>query len=415
MKDTEGTKKNLCALSILSGNNLKSMKSNFIYILLLLCIVSCKSNQPDTAQNDPSQIYQLLDRNVALRHDKEWENVHNKYTQLIQQLRHKPEDVKAAMDLTELFMQEARVTGEHGHYYPLALKSIKSVLDNKTLDQNTAFRALSDQASVLLSLHQFAAGKEVALKAIEINPHNAMIHGALVDAHIELGEYNEAVTVADKMVSIRPDIRSYSRISYLREIYEDLDGAIEAMNQAVESGFPGYEETSWARLHLGELYEKQGKIEMAEAQYKMILEQRPQYPFAIAALGALELKRKNFEQAEKLLDEAISYIPEVSFYITKAELKLQTGKKEEANQLTTDILAMLKDDEQAGHTMDLTYAYVYRHLMNDPKTALMYAEKEFVARPNNIEVNQYMADLCIDLGKVDDSKIYLAKSTVQKM
>lgn len=378
-------------------------------------MIACQSNTQETTNQEPSQTYALLERNAALRHDKEWENVHNKYTQLIQSLRLKPNNTKSLMDLTELFMQEARVTGEHGHYYPLALKSIQHVLDHKVLDQSMKFRAYADQASVLLSLHQFAAGKEVALKAIAINPHNAMIHGALVDAHIELGEYQEAVEVADKMVAIRPDIRSYSRVSYVRELFGDLDGAIDAMAQAVESGYPGYEETSWARLHLGELYEKKGKNELAEIQYKIILEQRAKYPFAIAALGKLEMKRKNFDQAEKLLDEAIGYIPEVGFYITKAELKLQTGKKDEATQLTTEILSMLKDDEAAGHQMDLTYAYVYRHLLNDPKTALFYVEKELKVRPNNIEVNQYLADLYHDLGKADESKMYLAKSTIQKI
>lgn len=52
-------------------------------------------------------------------------------------------------------------------------------------------------------------------------------------------------------MSIRPDLRSYSRISYLREIYGDLDGAIEAMKLAVTAGYPGYEQTAWARLTLG--------------------------------------------------------------------------------------------------------------------------------------------------------------------
>ncbi len=43
----------------------------------------------------------------------------------------------------------------------------------------------------------------------------------------------------NRMVSIRPDIRSYSRISYLREIHGDIPGAIEAMELAVEAGAPG--------------------------------------------------------------------------------------------------------------------------------------------------------------------------------
>ena len=51
--------------------------------------------------------------------------------------------------------------------------------------------------------------------------------------------------MADKMVSIRPDLRSYSRISYLREIHGDMPGAIEAMKMAIQAGYPGYEDRAW--------------------------------------------------------------------------------------------------------------------------------------------------------------------------
>ena len=53
------------------------------------------------------------------------------------------------------------------------------------------------------------------------------------------------------MVDIRPDIRSYSRVSYLREIYGDYPGAIEAMKMAVDAGVAGDEATEWARIQLG--------------------------------------------------------------------------------------------------------------------------------------------------------------------
>jgi tetratricopeptide (TPR) repeat protein len=56
-----------------------------------------------------------------------------------------------------------------------------------------------------MSLHQFAAAKAAATEAIKINPYNAMVHGALVDALVELGEYKAATAAADKMISIRPE------------------------------------------------------------------------------------------------------------------------------------------------------------------------------------------------------------------
>lgn len=391
------------------------MKPFQFLIILILALVSCKPSKQDSTLTDPSASYPLLQRNNAIQYAKEWENVHNTYSKLINQIRIEPNDKKANLELAELFMQEARVTGEHGHYYPLALKLADRFADVANTDKDYRFRALADKASILMSLHQFASAKVAALEAIRINPYNAMVHGALVDALVELGEYKEATATADKMTSIRPDIRSYSRVSYLRELYGDIPGAIEAMDQAVQSGYPGYEETAWARLKLGELYEKSGKKDVAKKQYQMILTERPNYPFAVAALSKLALQDKAYTTADSLIDQAISYIPEVSFYITKAEIKLNQGKTEEANLLSKKILIMLQEDEKAGHTMDLAYAHVYKSLLNDPAKALEYVQKEYSVRPDNIEVNQQLADLYRDMGEVTKSKDYLAKTSIPKI
>jgi len=84
-------------------------------------------------------------------------------------------------------------------------------------------------------------------------PYNAFVYGILVDANVEMGNYDTAVDKADKMVSIRPDLRSYSRISYLREIHGDNTGAIDAMKLAVDAGAAGDEATEWGQNTTGKI------------------------------------------------------------------------------------------------------------------------------------------------------------------
>src|SRR6185369_13741394 len=110
-----------------------------------------------------------------------------------------------------------------------------------------------------------------------INPYNSFIYGVECDALVELGKYDEAIKAGDKMVSVRPDIRSYSRISYLREIIGDYPGAIDAMKLALESGYPGLEQTEWVRTYLGRLYEITGKTQTAEAYYQQALTNRENF------------------------------------------------------------------------------------------------------------------------------------------
>ncbi len=383
-----------------------------IYISFIALLLSnCKNEKT----KDISQEYPLIERKESLRNGKEWENMHNLYTKLAETIRLKPNDPKAYIEMAELFMVEARVTGEHGHYYPLALKLIEQGQMMGKENKDYQFRAMSDKASVQLSLHQFENAKNTAQEAIKINAYNSQIYGALVDANVELGNYKEAVEMADKMVSIRPDLRSYSRVSYLREIYGDLDGAIEAMKQAVESGYPGYEETAWTRLQLGNLYKKKGDTLQALYQFHKILDERPNYAFAMAAIAEQEMNTNKLDSAEKRIDQAIALMPEVSFYILKSEIKTKQGKEDESMQIAKEVLTMLQADEKAGHKMDLTYARVYDQLFGDEQKALQYGLKEYEIRPNNVEVNKFLTDLYTKMGNVTKATEHHAKSMVEKI
>ncbi|MEZ4773063.1 MAG: tetratricopeptide repeat protein [Bacteroidia bacterium] len=348
----------------------------------------------------------LLERDARLGSPEERQTVLDQYSTLSNAIWVNEKDLKSRLKLVQLFLQEARVTGEHGYYYPEALGLLEGILAANP-NQDEQFFALLMKASVQLSLHQFAAAKQTAEKAVSINPHNALVYGALVDANVELGNYEEAVKMADKMVSIRPDLRSYSRISYLREIHGQVEGAIEAMQMAVSAGYPGFEETTWCLLNLGHLYETYGDTMQARIQYETALAQRANYPFAIAALARLSKKQGDFEKAEKLLIQATQIIPEVSFYEDLALLYKETGREAEATQLSEEIIDMMADDEKSGHEMGLEYATVSLKLFNDPETALEKTMKEYARRPMNIQVNQRLAEIYTYLGDQENVQKHL--------
>lgn len=335
------------------------MKTKLLVIIFISVSVSCglyvlkvkgwnmKHGTDKYAQRD-NEIPKLLDRKTKSGPVDENEKFIEKWNVLSNSLMANPANFKARLELAELYMAEARITGEHPYYYPAALKMINSILNQDPKDRNILFGALSLKASVQLSLHQFAEGLKTATQAIAINPYNSAIYGALVDANVELGNYDEAVKMADKMVEIRPDLRSYSRVSYLREINGDVKGAIEAMDMAVKAGFPGYESTSWARFTLGRIFENYGNPAYAEMQYQIALMERPDYAFALEGLAGIEMKKGNMKKAEDLLKKAIGIIPEVSFHADLARLYLKTGRKTEAEAVTQNILRMMEEDEKAA-------------------------------------------------------------------
>jgi len=364
----------------------------FIQVLAFLALWSCAQDVPNKLE-----IPELLNRGDKIQYFNEWSDVRRNYGDLKHALTKNPENVKAWSALTQLFINEARITGEHGHYYPAALTCVNKILDQSNLTNDEKFLALGMKANVELSLHHFDQALQIAEAAKDLNPHNASIYGALVDAHVELGNYQKAVECVDKMTALRPDLRSYARTSYLREIYGMPKESIEAMKMAVDAGSPGSEEKAWAALQLAGLFLKYGQVMEAEMVLNKILEERPDYPFAVAALGDVYLKMNEPKKAEDALKAACAIIPELSFYIDLAKLYKMQGRKQEMNDMVKQILEMFKDDESHGHCMDLEYAKFYLEVLDNPEKALEYMTKEQQSRPENIEVNLLL------------SKIYLAK------
>lgn len=339
------------------------------------------------------EIPQLLPRTEGLGSADERAQITQLYDEQIALLRLNGADPMARLTLAELFINEARITGEHPYYYPLALKQLEAIPESALNKDELKFRFAYLKSSVMLSQHDFKAGLAAGEAAQKIYPHNAGIYGVLIDAQVELGNYEEAVRLSDKMVSIRPDLRSYSRISYLREIHGEWKGAIEAMEMAVKAGVPGTEQTSWCRLTLGELYETYGDLDRAEGEYRTLLQERADYPFAYAGLASIEEKKGNLEEALSYVERAIALIPEVGFYEQKAGLLEKIGETEASQALVPEIFSMMQEDSESGHVMDLELAGVSLHLEGDAAKAKAFAEKAMAARPDNIDVQALMAEI----------------------
>jgi tetratricopeptide (TPR) repeat protein len=237
----------------------------------------------------------------------------------------------------------------------------------------------------------------------------------LVDANVELGNYNEAIAASDKMQALKPSLEAYSRASYLREIYGDFKGAIAAMSLAVEAGLQGSEPQCWSRNQLAELYLKTGEINKAEVEYKKNLAVRPSYAFALAGLAKVEQKKKNYDAALRLLDSAAAILPEFSFHESMADIYALKGENDKAEKKYNEVRSMLDEDAQSGHSVSLELAKLFLK-MNKIDSAKKYALEEYNVRPNNIDVNKELAWIEYKENNLKNSKqhLVLAKRTGSK-
>lgn len=387
------------------------MKKRVIYSILLLLFLSATAfivfREGGGLQNKVNAFYPLKERKGLLAQAPEWASVKERGEKLIRVVRETPDDKKSALALATIYVQEGRATGEAVYYDEAALHYIESVLTAEPEN----FEALMLKSLVQLSQHHFAEGLLTAQKATSINPHNAYVYGLMTDAHVEMGNYDEAVKSLDKMVSIRPDLRSYSRIAYLREIHGDLSGAVEAMKEAVKAGFPGEEGTAWARIQLAQLYEAVGDLKAAEMHYSIAQQERPGYAYAVAGLGNIAVARQDYQKAIALYGQADAILNDYGFREKLAETFLLIGEKEKADNVLDGIIAQLTaaanaGEGSAGHHVDKELAFVYTLKGNGAK-AVEHALNEYKRRPKNIDVAETLAWAHYNAGDAQKALTYL--------
>ena len=368
----------------------KTILFSFSLFTIALFSQSCSnSKKSETATENSSnnlEIPALFDRKGELSKATEWEKTKAKVAELNKKLEKNPNDIKVRLQIATIYLAEARITGEHPYYYPAVLRILDGIL---YLDPNN-FEATTFKASVKMSQHQFAEAKVLAEKAQKINPANAYVYGVLVDANVELGNYEEAVKMSDKMQQLKPSLESYSRASYLREIYGDFKGSIEAMKLAVQAGLPGSEPFCWSKNTLGQLYQTTGMMKEAGQQYDDILVVRPSYAFAERGQAQVLKDAKQYDKALVILEKAAKIMPEFSFHEEMADIYALQGDKDKASKKYEEVVGMLDLDAKSGHAVDLELCKLYTKT-GQYDLALKHGLIEYKNRPKNIDVNHALA------------------------
>lgn len=339
----------------------------------------------------------LLERKKQTGNEEEHTKIVELYKKAVEKLKANPDDMQQYVNLAAVYINEGRITGNNTYYNNAAMQVLNKVTTDKTGNKDITFQALNMKSAILLNAHQFKDALQAANEGVMLNNYNAGIYGALIDANVEMGNYDEAVKDCDKMMSIRPDLRSYSRASYLRQIYGQNEGAISAMKMAVDAGQPGAENTEWARTTLGDLYLGVGKLDSATYEYQTSLNYRPDYAFALIGLARVEKANGNVDGAIAQTKKAIQSMSESAFVSLLADLYEMKGDAARAKETREDVIDLLqeaqkeeKDNSLVKHNAnrELATAYMAVGKMDE---ALKYANNDLAMRPDNIDANELAA------------------------
>ncbi len=269
--------------------------------------------------------------------------------------------------------RRVRETADAGYY-----AQAKDALEMSLRLAPENFEGQKIQAWVLLGQHEFARALDKAKALNRRAPDDVMVYGLLTDAHVELGDYDASEEAAQWMLDLRPgNVPGVTRGAYLRELFGDIDGAIDWMKRAYEQTyFNENEERAWLLTQIAHLERSRGAWEAAEEAAGRALELFPDYHYTLAELGRIRLAQGRPDEGVALFETRYRLAPHPENLYDVAEAKSRAGRNDEAAALFSEFERLALMESEANDNANRELVFYYADVANEPAAALRIARME---------------------------------------
>ena len=290
-------------------------------------------------------------------------------------VREQPGDTATAASLAAAYLQRARETADPQNY----LKA-SDVLERALAERPGDPAVLSVRGNLRLARHDFA-GALADAKAVLARPGTVRPYGVLVDALAEVGRYDEATEAVQTMLDRKPNIESYARAAYMRELRGDLRGAVEAMQLAVAAGGAADENEAYVASLLGDLEFTRGRLTPAAAAYRDSLRRFPGFSRAQVGLARVDVARGRTKRALARLRRLVARQPAAPALVELGELELAVGQSSRARRHLALAAEQNRLELKAGVKPDAIFI-VQEIDHGDARRALRLAREAWAAAPS---------------------------------
>jgi len=297
-----------------------------------------------------------------------------------------PKDFEAYNALAFALSRRARETSDVNYY-----AQAEAALQRSFSISPDNFDGTRTHVWLLLGKHEFAAALEEAKKLNKRMPDDIMIYGFLTDANVELGNYKDAETAAQWMLDLRPGtLPGLTRAAYLRELFGDIDGALDLMNMALQSTTPSeVEDAAWILSQIGHLELILGKTSEAEKHLQQALNRFPGYHYALGNLAKARIEQKRYTDAVQLLEQRYNAAPHAENLFDLAEALKLAGREDEARKAFAEFEQKSLAETTRADNSNRELIFYYSDYAHEPVKALEVAKWELARRHDVYTLDSY--------------------------
>jgi tetratricopeptide (TPR) repeat protein len=237
--------------------------------------------------------------------------------------------------------------------------------------------------ALAVARHEFARAAEIGRRARAADPADPEALVVSIDAAVELGHYDDAATHLDTLLSLRPGVAAHARVSYLRELHGDVDGAITAMRQARVAAADDAVEAADVSVLLGDLQLAHRDARDALADYERARRAVPNHTGAELGRSRALLALGRDDDAVAALRTLVERVPLPAAAELLGDIESSRGDAAEARDAYELVRATATLQESSGVVVDLELAR-FEADHGDAATASRLARAAYRERPANV-------------------------------
>jgi len=287
-----------------------------------------------------------------------------------------PTDYMSRASLGSSMLALAKTTGD------LELYEAAEAVFTEALGQNPKHPgSLLGLGAARGAQHDFATQLELAERVYADHPENSSAYVTIADARFELGQYDAAAAIYEKVAAQERSAAMVSRLAKAAWYLGERDAAVELSREAISASSElelRADEAAYYWFQLGTYAYRVGDIDAARDAVDRAIEIDPENLGALELAPRIRIAQRDIGAAISLYEELVAKSPAADLHGELAKLYEVTGRHDEATHQVE--LGLSLGREQVGR-----FPAERRHLADffgtyDPALALRLAEEDIATR-----------------------------------